>query len=68
MMLDYIGERDIARNIEAAIHGVYRERKCLTRDLGGTATTAEFTGELIAALNKPTASSSTGRSQPVESR
>ena len=68
MMLDYIGETDIARNIEAAIHGVYRERKCLTRDLGGTATTTEFTEELIAALNKPIASSPAGRSQPVQSR
>jgi isocitrate dehydrogenase (NAD+) len=51
MMLDHIGERPAARRIEAALESVYREGKHATRDLGGTATTNEFTDALIAALS-----------------
>jgi isocitrate dehydrogenase (NAD+) len=50
MMLDHIGEPDAARRIEAALHAVYREGKTLTRDVGGTATTAQFTSAVIAKL------------------
>jgi isocitrate dehydrogenase (NAD+) len=63
MMLDYLDERDLARNIDTAIHRVYQDRACLTRDLGGKATTAEFTRELIGALDKPVASPSGGPSR-----
>jgi isocitrate dehydrogenase (NAD+) len=51
MMLDHIGEMDAARRVENALHRVYREGKSLTRDVRGTATTAEFTAAVIAALN-----------------
>lgn len=50
MMLDHIGEMEAARRVENALHRVYREGKSLTRDVRGTATTAEFTGAVIAAL------------------
>ncbi|HXQ25551.1 MAG TPA: isocitrate dehydrogenase (NAD(+)) [Candidatus Acidoferrales bacterium] len=50
MMLDHIGEIDAARKIESALHKVYREGKSLTRDLGGTATTTEFTDSVIRTL------------------
>ncbi|MGA8220890.1 MAG: isocitrate dehydrogenase (NAD(+)) [Candidatus Acidiferrales bacterium] len=50
MMLDHLGESKAARRIESALHALYRERKSLTRDVGGTATTAEFTEALIRAL------------------
>ena len=50
MMLDHIGEMDAARRVENALHRVYREGKSLTRDVRGTATTAEFTAAVIAAL------------------
>jgi isocitrate dehydrogenase (NAD+) len=50
MMLDHLGESKAARRIEGALHGLYREHKSLTRDVGGTATTAEFTDALIRAL------------------
>ncbi|MGD1212736.1 MAG: isocitrate dehydrogenase (NAD(+)) [Candidatus Acidiferrales bacterium] len=50
MMLDYIGEAAAARRIDAALHEVYREGRSLTRDVGGTATTAEFTEALISKL------------------
>ncbi len=50
MMLDHIGESRAARKIETALHAVYRARKSLTRDVGGTATTAEFTDAVIASF------------------
>jgi isocitrate dehydrogenase (NAD+) len=50
MMLDHIGEMDAARRVESALHRVYREGKSLTRDVRGTATTAEFTAAVIHAL------------------
>ncbi len=50
MMLDHLGERSAARRIEAALETVYREKKHTTQDVGGKATTAEFTDALIAAL------------------
>ncbi len=51
MMLDHIGEEAAARRVESALHKVYREGKSLTRDVGGSATTAEFTAAIIRALN-----------------
>ncbi len=50
MMLDHLNERPAARRIEAALERVYREGKHSTRDLGGRATTQEFTDAVIAAL------------------
>jgi isocitrate dehydrogenase (NAD+) len=50
MMLGHIGEMDAARRVENSLHRVYREGKSLTRDVRGTATTAEFTAAVIAAL------------------
>jgi isocitrate dehydrogenase (NAD+) len=50
MMLDHLNERPAARRIEAALERVYREGKHATRDLGGKATTREFTEAIIAAM------------------
>jgi isocitrate dehydrogenase (NAD+) len=50
MMLDHLNEPAAARKIEAALHKVYRERKASTHDVGGKATTAEFTAAVIGAL------------------
>ena len=50
MMLDHLGERPAARRIEAALEKVYREGKHVTRDLGGKATTQQFTDAVIAAI------------------
>ncbi len=47
MMLDHIGETSAAQRIDAALHEVYREGRPLTRDVGGTATTAQFTEAVI---------------------
>jgi isocitrate dehydrogenase (NAD+) len=50
MMLDHLVESKAARRIESALHELYREGKSLTRDVGGTATTTEFTQALIRAM------------------
>lgn len=52
VMLRHIGERDAAQAIEDAMLGVFAEGSVRTRDLGGTATTAEFAGAIIAKLGK----------------
>jgi isocitrate dehydrogenase (NAD+) len=50
MMLDHLNETTAARLVEGALHKVYREGTTLTRDVGGSATTAQFTAAVIAAL------------------
>ncbi len=50
LMLEYMGERRISERIERAIHDVLSAGRHVTRDLGGTAGTAEFTQALIDAL------------------
>jgi isocitrate dehydrogenase (NAD+) len=52
MMLDYLDEAKAARRIETALHKIYREGKSLTRDVGGTATTQQFTDAVISALDR----------------
>src|ERR1700722_6779131 len=50
LMLGHLGEDTAGTQIESALHTVYRERKSLTRDVGGKATTKEFTQAVIHAL------------------
>jgi len=52
MMLDHIGEIDAAGRVDKALRKVYSQGKTVTRDVGGSATTAEFTRAVIAALEK----------------
>ena len=47
LMLDYIGENISAKKIEKALFDVLKSEKHLTKDLGGNATTKEFTDEII---------------------
>jgi len=47
MMLRHIGEHAAAERVERALLRVYEEKKVLTGDLGGSATTAQFTDALI---------------------
>ena len=51
MMLNYLKETEGSRRILQALDKVYLEGKCVTRDVGGTATTREFTEAVIAALD-----------------
>jgi len=50
LMLNHLGERSTADRIEAALIKVYKEGKHVTKDVGGTAGTKEFTDAVIAAL------------------
>ena len=49
MMLDHLGHEDAASAVVSAIEQVVREGKAVTRDLGGSASTADV-GKAIAAL------------------
>jgi isocitrate dehydrogenase (NAD+) len=50
MMLEHMGEPERASRIRRALEGTIREGRTLTRDLGGTATTDEFTAAVIKRL------------------
>jgi isocitrate dehydrogenase (NAD+) len=50
MMLDHLGEQAAAARVREAVHGVLREGKKLTRDLGGSSGTTEITEAIAARL------------------
>ena len=50
LMLSHLGERHAAARLQKAIEVVYAEGKHLTRDVGGSAGTAEFTDAVIGKL------------------
>jgi len=50
LMLEHLKDHARARRIRDAMESVIRERKIVTRDLGGSATTAQFTDAIIARL------------------
>ena len=50
LMLAHLGERDAAVRVQKAIEKVYEEGRHLTRDVGGSASTDEFTNAVIANL------------------
>jgi isocitrate dehydrogenase (NAD+) len=50
LMLRHIGEQAAADKVRDAIEYVYRDKKNLTRDVGGTASTSDFTDAVIAAM------------------
>jgi len=50
LMLEHLKDHARARRIRDAMESVIRERKTVTRDLGGSATTAQFTDAIIARL------------------
>jgi isocitrate dehydrogenase (NAD+) len=50
MMLDYLCDEPRAERIRNALEDTIREGKTVTRDLGGTATTDQFTDAIIARL------------------
>ena len=52
LMLRYIGEREAATRIETAMLDVFKEGKVRTRDIGGTAKTAEFADAIIQKMNR----------------
>jgi isocitrate dehydrogenase (NAD+) len=50
LMLAHLGEREAAARMQNAIHQVYAEGRHLTGDVGGQASTTEFTGAVIRAM------------------
>ena len=50
MMLEYMGDVQRAERIRRAFEAQVREGQVVTRDLGGTASTDEFTNAVIARL------------------
>jgi isocitrate dehydrogenase (NAD+) len=50
MLLDHIGDTDRAKRVRGALEQTIRDGKTVTRDLGGTASTEEFTDAIIAKL------------------
>src|SRR5215208_2247054 len=50
MLLEHVGQPDRARTVRRALEQVIKEGKTVTRDLGGTATTDQFTDAIIARL------------------
>jgi tartrate dehydrogenase/decarboxylase / D-malate dehydrogenase len=50
MMLDNLGERAAAERLQRAVQKVYAEKRRLTPDVGGAASTAQFTGAVLDAL------------------
>jgi isocitrate dehydrogenase (NAD+) len=52
MMLDHIGEGPRAERVRAALASVLAEGTVRTRDLGGTATTTEFTDAICREIDR----------------
>ncbi len=52
LMLRHLGEPAAAWKIRNALEYVYRDKKNLTRDVGGSATTTQFTNAVIEAMDK----------------
>ncbi len=50
LMLRYLDEREIADRVENALLQVFKEGTVRTKDIGGTAKTAEFANAIIAAM------------------
>ena len=55
LMLRHIEEDEAADRVQAAVEAVYKEKKTLTRDVGGNAGTRAFADAVIAALEAPVA-------------
>jgi isocitrate dehydrogenase (NAD+) len=52
LMLEHLGEAAAAERVRAGLTAVYAEGKHLTKDLGGSATTDEFSDAVIAAVQR----------------
>jgi len=50
MLLDHIGDTERSKRVRTSLEQTIREGKTVTRDLGGTATTDQFTDAVIAKL------------------
>jgi isocitrate dehydrogenase (NAD+) len=53
LMLEHIGERERAGHIRRALYAVLADGRVRTRDLGGTASTSEFTDAICGQIETP---------------
>jgi len=49
-MLHHLNEEAAANKVQKALEAVYSERKCLTRDVGGTCGTTQFADAILKAM------------------
>jgi isocitrate dehydrogenase (NAD+) len=56
LMLRYLGERVAADSIEKALHYTLSTKETRTRDIGGTASTTEYTEAIVASMKELSAS------------
>jgi isocitrate dehydrogenase (NAD+) len=49
-MLRHIGEKEVADRLKQAMYQVYKEKRCLTRDMGGNSSTMEFAEAVVEAF------------------
>ena len=52
MMLDHLGEAETAKMVDAAVARCLNERRVLTPDLGGAATTGQVGDEVVRILEE----------------
>jgi isocitrate dehydrogenase (NAD+) len=52
MMLTHLGETEAAHKLQSGIESVYREGKYLTGDVGGSASTEEFTDAVVKTIKE----------------
>ncbi len=50
MMLDHLGERDAAKGVDSAVAQCLKERRVMTPDLGGSASTSQVGDEVVRLL------------------
>jgi isocitrate dehydrogenase (NAD+) len=50
MLLRHVGQTDAAARMRAAVETVLSKGSCLTKDLGGDATTTQITKAIISAI------------------
>ena len=63
LMLEHLGETAAAENIRQALVTTYTEGRHLTPDVGGAASTTEFTEAVIEALSSPTGDAQAARTR-----
>ena len=51
LLLDHVGQTDVAGRIRIALDGVVRSGEARTHDMGGNASTADFTGAVVRSLS-----------------
>ncbi|HEY6350361.1 MAG TPA: isocitrate dehydrogenase (NAD(+)) [Candidatus Angelobacter sp.] len=65
LMLRHLKETDAADRVQAALEKTYKEKLHITRDVGGTASTSEFTGAVLENLEAVSSAHHAGSAEGV---